>query len=238
MINRFIRAAGKAAGRAGVDSAAMGDAVNRLMGRGSLVKTAVNPANPARTRNFATDAATGRHRSISRATADRYASYGRARAIGNAKRGAVGAATAGVAAAGLMGGNQNPEAGAEERNPAEDAGMRNPRGNRDQQRRRAARRRAEREDSRRGPRNGRGNSGRNDRARRRKAAEAKKKGSTAVSFDKAFAAARAAYKSGATDQTKFTWNGKSYSIVTADDVKRAGAKDLREFLNRGGRPSR
>lgn len=227
MINRFIRAATRAAGRAGVDTAQLGSAVNRFMGRGDLVKSAPNPANPARTRNFATDAATGRHRSISAATADRYASYGKARAVGNAKRGAVGAATLGVAAAGMMGENPNPEAQAEERNPANERGGENRRrGGRRGSRGRNEPRRTRREE-RSGPQNGRG--GR--RGARPAAADA-------GSFDKAFAAARRAYKSGSSNATSFNFNGKSYSIVTKEDIAQAGAKDLRDFLNKGGRPRR
>lgn len=219
-MNRFMKAAMGAAGKAGVSQGQIGSALKRMMGQGSLVKSAPNPANAAKTRNFATDAATGRHRSISKNTADRYASYGKTKAKANAKR--TGVAGAAVGAAALAKGPDNQNADAEERNPAEQK------------------------------KGGRGN-GRNETERRKgyadgKKAAAKKKAAPkkaakgkkpdSKSFNDAFKGARAAYKSGRTNATKFTWRGKSYSIVTKDDIKKAGAKDLREYLNKGGKPKR
>lgn len=218
-MNRFMKAAMGAAGKAGVSQGQIGSALKRMMGQGSLVKSAPNPANAAKTRNFATDAATGRHRSISKNTADRYASYGKTKAKANAKR--TGVAGAAVGAAAMAKGPDNQRADAEERNPAEEK------------------------------KGGRGN-GRNETERRKgyadgKKAAAKKKTAKkkttgkkpdSKSFNDAFKGARAAYKSGRTNATKFTWRGKSYSIVTKDDIKKAGAKDLREYLNKGGKPKR
>lgn len=53
-----------------------------------------------------------------------------------------------------------------------------------------------------------------------------KKTSTTSSFGAAFKAARKEGKS------KFSWNGKSYSTATKDEVKKSGSKNLREHLNK------
>jgi hypothetical protein len=50
--------------------------------------------------------------------------------------------------------------------------------------------------------------------------------SQSSSFGAAFKKARKAGKS------KFSWNGKSYSTVTKDEVKKSGSKNLREHLNK------
>ena len=229
-LNRIMKAAMGAGRRAGVSQEQMSSAIQRMMGQGGRVKSAPNPANPARTRNFATDAATGRHRSISKATADRYASYGKTKAKANAAR----TATAGGALAAAMAvkGNNPQEAEAEERNPAEE---------RNERRGPSKRGRPTKRRNRKG---GRGD-GRAETERRKGYADgrrAERKASSAKpdskSFNDAFKAARAAYKSGRSNATSFKWRGKSYSIVTKDDIKKAGAKDLREYLNKGGKPSR
>jgi len=54
----------------------------------------------------------------------------------------------------------------------------------------------------------------------------KKKSTTVSSFGAAFKKARKAGKS------KFSWNGKSYSTATKDEVKKSGSKNLREHLNK------
>lgn len=217
-MNRFIKSAMSAAGRAGVSRDAVAGAMRRFMGQGDRVQTRPHPMNPERPRNFSTDPATGRHRSISNATANRYKSYGVARAKGNAARGATAAGVVGMAA--MMGKGENPEAQAEERNPAEES--------------KQTRRNTDRKEG--GPRRGgkRGNRKTNE----RKGQAARKGGNDKASFDAAFKAARAAYKSGRTNATSFSWKGKSYSIVTKDDIKQAGSKDLKEFLNKGGTPKR
>jgi len=51
-------------------------------------------------------------------------------------------------------------------------------------------------------------------------------GSQSSSFGAAFKKAR---KSG---KSKFSWNGKSYSTATKDEVKKSGSKNLREHLNK------
>ena len=61
------------------------------------------------------------------------------------------------------------------------------------------------------------------------------KKTSAGSFKEAFAAARKSYQNGK-GGTTFTWNGKKYSVATKDDVKKAGKKDLREYLNAGLKP--
>lgn len=218
-MNRFMKAAMGAGKSAGVSQSQVGQALKRMMGQGSLVKSAPSPQNTAKTRSFATDAATGRHRSISKATADRYSSYGKTKAKNNAKRTGV-AGTALAAAAMAKNPEEQAQAQAEERNPAEEK------------------------------KGGRGN-GRNETERRKGYADGKKaakkktekkktekKKPDSKSFNDAFKAARSSYKSGRTDATKFTWRGKSYSIVTKDDIKKAGSKDLREYLNKGGKPKR
>lgn len=68
-------------------------------------------------------------------------------------------------------------------------------------------------------------------------AKTETKKNSAGSFKEAFAAARKAYKAGKGGKT-FTWNGKKYSVATKDDVKKAGKKDLREYLNAGLSPER
>lgn len=209
-LNRFMKAAMGAGKRAGVSQDQIGSALKRMMGQGSLVKSAPNPANTAKTRNFATDAATGRHRSISKKTADRYASYGKTKAKANAAR--TGTAGAAIAAAAMAKGPNNEQAEAEERNPANEKKGPAKRG-------RPTKKKPDSKGSktrggRRGPK------------------------TDSKSFDDAFKAARANYKSGRTNATKFKWRGKSYSIVTKDDVKKAGAKDLRDYLNKGGKPKR
>jgi len=60
----------------------------------------------------------------------------------------------------------------------------------------------------------------------------KKKATTTSSFGTAFKTARKAGKS------KFSWNGKSYSTATKDDVKASGSKDLREHLNKQNKKSK
>lgn len=211
-LNRFMKAAMKSAGSAGVSQAQVGQALQRMMGKGSLVKSAPNPANPARTRNFATDAATGRHRSISKKTADRYASYGKTKAKANAAR--TGTAAAAVTAA-MAAKGRNPEAEAEEeRNPAEQKQGPSKRGR--------PTRKTKKPESK-GPKTRGGNRGPK---------------SDSKSFNDAFKRARAAYKSGRTNATSFKWRGKSYSIVTKEDIKKAGSKDLRDYLNKGGKPKR
>jgi len=61
---------------------------------------------------------------------------------------------------------------------------------------------------------------------------AAKKTSTTSSFGAAFKAARKEGKS------KFSWNGKSYSTATKDDVKKSGSKNLREHLNKQNKKSK
>jgi len=53
------------------------------------------------------------------------------------------------------------------------------------------------------------------------------KKNNSMTFKEAFAKAR---KEKGKDST-FTWQGKSYSTVTADDVKKAGFSSLKEYLN-------
>ena len=56
--------------------------------------------------------------------------------------------------------------------------------------------------------------------------------SQSSSFGAAFKKARKAGKS------KFSWNGKSYSTATKDDVKKSGSKNLREHLNKQNKKSK
>lgn len=63
------------------------------------------------------------------------------------------------------------------------------------------------------------------RPRPRPAPKKKAGGDSGGSFKQAFANARAAGKA------EFTWKGKRYAAVTRDEVKKSGAKNLREFLN-------
>lgn len=211
-MNRFMKAAMGAGKSAGVSQSQVGQALKRMMGQGSLVKSAPNPRNTAKTRNFATDAATGRHRSISKATADRYSSFGKTKAKNNAKR--TGVAGAAVAAAAM---SKNPEeqAQAEERNPAEEKKA-TPK--KVLKKKKPAPKKVTK--------------------KRTTPEKVTKEKPDSKSFNDAFKAARASYKSGRTNATKFTWRGKSYSIVTKDDIKKAGSKDLREYLNKGGKPKR
>ena len=48
-------------------------------------------------------------------------------------------------------------------------------------------------------------------------------------FSQAF---KQAYAGGKGKDSVFTWRGKSYVAVTKEDVKKAGAKNLREYLNK------
>ena len=69
-----------------------------------------------------------------------------------------------------------------------------------------------------------------NRARNRKSSGAAK-----VTFGEAFKAAR---KKG--EGTKFTWNGKSYTAVTKDDLKKKGydSNELRQYANNKGKARR
>ena len=60
-----------------------------------------------------------------------------------------------------------------------------------------------------------------------KFSEAPKMSTKKQTFSQAFSQAR---KQG--EGTNFKWQGKSYTAVTKDDVKRAGAKNLRGYLNK------
>lgn len=214
-MNRFLKNAMKQMGGAGgAGGADVAGALRKMMGQGDRVKTVPHSRNPSKPRNYSTDAATGRHRSISNKTADRYASYGKTKAKNNAMR--TGTAGAAVAAMAASKGSEQEAMAEEERNPAEEP-------------KKTAPKKKVAENT--------------DKKKKKKAPVAKKKDrggkeASKASFDTAFAAARRAYKSGRTDSTKFTWRGKSYSIVTKDDIKKAGSKDLRSFLNKGGKPKR
>jgi len=63
--------------------------------------------------------------------------------------------------------------------------------------------------------------------KKKKEEPAKKKAATpTTSFGAAFKAAKKA------GESKFKWNGKSYSTATKDDVKKSKSKDLRQHLNK------
>jgi len=62
--------------------------------------------------------------------------------------------------------------------------------------------------------------------KKKKEASTKKASTTSSSFGAEFKKAKKAGKS------KFSWNGKSYSTATKDDVKKSNSKDLRQHLNK------
>ena len=59
--------------------------------------------------------------------------------------------------------------------------------------------------------------------------KAKQPKSSAGTFSKAFAKA---YDKGKGKDSVFSYKGKSYAAVTKEDVKKSGAKNLREYLNK------